>query len=689
MFKLIEHINLTKLDELIQLSFIDDKDIKTLKHYRKLFKDKDFIEITYTKKFKNYGRYYGSILQNIDKKFRNYICYDYCIDLDIINCHPTILNQLLIQYDIASKELQSYVDNRSYILQTYNIPKDYISFCINNSNFSSSEPFFNKINKRIYDDLFHKLKKIYPDLFTYISKQKDYNENIEGSFISWVLQTIESDIIDQVIKYLKQHNIKISTYMYDGLLLLKNEQLNDNFLSNLSSFIKEKTYYNILFSFKKMDFDDLLKSISYEKENYIKWKTDFEKNHFYILHPKQGFCMKYNDTFEIYSRNQLTEWYNKSNMNMNYLNNWFDDKHALTFHHYDFIPPPLFCPPDVYNIWNGFKISHINYEYDQTLKSNVLSLFRSFISHLNSNDKDATEFMIKHYAHIIQYPGQKNGICYVISGIQGSGKGTNDSFLRSIIGNYHIQITNPEHALGRFNDIFLGKISITFDETSSIELVKNNGILKTIITEPNLSIEEKGKKTFSSTSCCRIFINTNDQNPVKISDGERRMVILDPPKMTSELANAINNGPFSFIIQDINNSTELKLRNLRIIFDYLSTLNIEYNDMFSWQNNRPITKKYKEVSEHYSKIEHYWIYHFSEEHNDEFNNANDIYQHYSALLDENKNKFKLGTKEFYQFLRTIPNQYKRTSTSRQYKFNFDEIKHFLEHNHLYTNYEPS
>ena len=687
MLKLSERVNVEKLKKVVNSSYLKDpNDIKKLEIYLKKLGNSDFVEVEYSKKSENFGRYYGSSIQSMDKKVRNFICSDYCVDLDMVNCHPTLLLNEFKKRNINCKELQEYVDNRESILKKFKVDKTMINTCINFVDFESPFEFFNNINKVIYNTFFPLLRndKKFDNLWKYIVKLNEAKGNKQGTFMAWYLQTVEANVMDFVFEFLKTKDIQVHTHMYDGFLLYKNDLLTDELLTEISEYVKTKEY-DVSFIYKPMLYDELEKSLIEEDNNYSIWKEKFEINHFYVRKPVQTFCeINEKGLPEYYSGDDLIDWYRLDpNFNIKFLSRWTKDLHIKHFESCDFYPPPLKCPNNVFNLWKGFDIQNYPISYEEDEKEPVIKNFIDFISHLNSHDEKSINFMLNHYAHMIQRPGEKNAICYVISGVGGSGKGTNYNFLKSILTNFAIQISDTEQAMSKFNNLYYGKIAVVLDEASSYALVSNEGKIKNFVSEPTMSIEKKGQDTFEARSFCRLFITTNEQNPVKITNSERRLVLLDPPEMPQILIDSINDGPYSFIIDNLETcEDQTKIKNLKIIFDYLNEFPILYKKKKEWEINRPITNKYKEVAEHFYKIEYYWLYNYSKNHNDEQVNASDLFLSYQNVSKQNNDKYPLGPKQFGSWLKKTPCECKKNS-SIKYKFNFETIKKFLSDNNFY------
>lgn len=89
--------------------------------YRKQLKsNNDIMHITYKRKEHGFGRTWAkdNISYNmIRRAIRHSLCKEKYIDIDIKNCHPEILKQILIHNKIKCNELIEYCTNRDKILK--------------------------------------------------------------------------------------------------------------------------------------------------------------------------------------------------------------------------------------------------------------------------------------------------------------------------------------------------------------------------------------------------------------------------------------------------------------------------------------------------------------------------------------------------------------------------------------------
>lgn len=233
---------------------------KILKNYYKNVAD-GFINVSYKQK-KNRGRYYSSYgFQNLQCDVRCYLADSNYIDIDCVNCHPTILSKL-IDLHLSSKpnfvnHMSEYINDRKRWLRINKTGKlDFLKMINKDTN---SFSIFKNIHTQIY-------KKLLPIIagenkLAYLEFKKQCKKdnklyNVGGKFLSMYLQNIENDILMVIYNYLTDKKIKVGALIHDGLMFEKvngENPLTEKMVEELEILIEEKTDFNIKLSFKSTD----------------------------------------------------------------------------------------------------------------------------------------------------------------------------------------------------------------------------------------------------------------------------------------------------------------------------------------------------------------------------------------------------------------------------------------------------
>lgn len=222
------------------------------------------VNVCYSQK-KGYGRFFankGLSLQSLCKKIRHTIARDYYVDLDIVNCHPVLLQYLCKKHGFAHAQLTEYIKNRdkyitdgpdrdifkeAFLCATNGGGKTNLDELINNPKYGLNckptivflkkyrkemviihECFYNMRDTTKYDELVKKRK----------DKGKDYNH--KAAYMNTILCSLENEILMQIVNYFK--NPKDVVLIFDGLMLRKRTEHYN--LIGCQNHIKEE-YHNL------------------------------------------------------------------------------------------------------------------------------------------------------------------------------------------------------------------------------------------------------------------------------------------------------------------------------------------------------------------------------------------------------------------------------------------------------------
>ena len=143
-------------------------------------------------------------------------------------------------------------------------------------------------------------------------------------------------------------------------------------------------------------------------------------------------------------------------------------------------------------------------------------------------DRDRTlfDYLIKFLAHMWQKPEEKPGILIVLLGGQGSGKGTLFNLLQSIWSRTTLHVSDVEHVTGGFNGAMERNYIVNMDEALFSGDRRSMDRLKSMITEPKITIEQKYQPRRTIQSLHRFFAASNHDHFGNIELDDRRFVFL-------------------------------------------------------------------------------------------------------------------------------------------------------------------
>jgi hypothetical protein len=176
--------------------------------------------------------------------------------------------------------------------------------------------------------------------------------------------------------------------------------------------------------------------------------------------------------------------------------------------------------PDYYNLYRGFAVEP---------KRGDWSLLRR---HIEENICGGIglyyQYLIDWMADLVQDPGGlKPGVALVLRGGRGTGKGLFATAFGGIFGPHFLPLTDQNHLVGRFNSHHKDALLVFADECFWAGDKGSEGILKGLITEPTIRVEQKGKDSFEIQNHIRLIVASNEEWVVPSGMDERRFFVLD------------------------------------------------------------------------------------------------------------------------------------------------------------------
>ena len=202
------------------------------------------------------NRYYAdsSCLTYLKKEIRNSIMPKNIKDIDMVNCHPVILN-FLCKNKIDCNILKNYIENRELILSSFGEDRKIVK-----------ELFLSILNggfKDIYSD--DKQTNNYLKLFEqeiiriqnyfYINDKRylDIDYNYKGKNLSRIILDIENQILQIMINYFISKKVNILTLEYDGLKIYTDKNSKHFSINELELNIYKNIGINMKLAFKNIE----------------------------------------------------------------------------------------------------------------------------------------------------------------------------------------------------------------------------------------------------------------------------------------------------------------------------------------------------------------------------------------------------------------------------------------------------
>ena len=356
------------------------------------------------------------------------------------------------------------------------------------------------------------------------------------------------------------------------------ESATDDFISKCTDTIREASYgWKYLYDCLKIDDIDYYNSVS--TLTYGKMKETFEKTHCKVMFPPM--VLYYNGESEYYTGSIKSmkdsyahlqckvcikdKWVNKQFIEM-----WFKDSAIRVYEKVVFEPPPIVSNPNYFNTWVDFKISKeplikTDRDYWQEYLTFAYNLF---------GDKKVVDYMLARYAYKIQYPAKRTHVIFVITGIEGDGKNRFLQPIYNIMNGYTVELARAKELFEKHSNHEERKLLVLVNEASGSANFENSEVLKTRITENNLTINPKGIQAYKIENMCEYDMTGNGEKIVKISDDSTR-------RFFQAESTSYYNGNTSFFTDYIENieNTPVALRQI-----YEGFLNFDWKSIVPSHN---------------------------------------------------------------------------------------------------------
>ena len=458
---------------------------------------------------------------------RAYLAQDY-VDLDIQNCHPTILNFLAQKHGLDHTLLQSYIDNRDGWGEAFpKMKKIDALVAINNQDFVTDNPLFIEIKTIV--------KTLY-GLSEYSNFKIEANKNPIGKFISRLLQYSERRMIEKVISGLPK-KCKLISIIFDGIIT---DSVPDN-LDELNKLIapsklvvkpwkipKFKPKVDLQY-FGKTCFTDIIKTAGRQYKSFSELLDDqfwgfldcvrFVGGNFYIkVSPT---CIQ---IIKDFGRYKHVTWDVDDTPVSISINAVVRKLSALITYH-----DATYFKPDSDDEFSMYM--------NMIAESGVVgdhSLVKPILDHIHDvwadSDKAVYEYIINWLSFIAQNPGDKTEVAIVLLGEEGTGKSTICDFIRKRVFGKHLcfKIPGLDKAVRSFNSHLSGKMLIVLEELKSEKHSMKVDIdrFKDLITSDEVDIERKGIDVQTERNTMNFLAFSNHENVLPMIEGMKRRVMV-------------------------------------------------------------------------------------------------------------------------------------------------------------------
>jgi hypothetical protein len=692
-------------------------------YYKNYNKKHDGFIVKYSRHKQKYGRVYPCQslgLSSMAQATRNTLIKDLYYDFDLSNAQPAIIKNICESNNIECSTIKYYCENQAQIKKDLSkelncdetdIKKLFIRLAFfgsfnnwaidNNIEYEKIPDIVSNYIQELKNiSLLLKSKNPVLHKIVYDQKTEKNESNIIGSFFSKYLQEYELRIVESVLEWLfneteicnsKDPLMKIATYEYDGIKLLKKNIDKwgsiDDFCNKLNEITFKKTGFAMKWVNKPIDkvldikFDNNIFENSYNSKK-IEWEEKFCK----ILDSGE-YIEKNGNEIIIKTRKNLLDSYeheccgiDENGKNIQFLNIWLKDPNIRKYKKRESHPNPKKCPDDVFNMWVDFEMENID-EYEH--KEEELQFILNHIKILCGHEQEIYEYFLMWMAHMVQFPEIKS-ICPTLISTEGGGKTTLIDLLTKMMGHKKVLMTSkPEQQVwGTFNNMMMDSFLVNLNEVNLGNSYNAENNIKQLITDPTITINIKGISEFTMKSYHRFIATTNNPDGFfKTTRKDRRNLVI---RSSDELVN--NFSYFKKINQLIDDVNVVKtfyeyLKKMENIPEKLDTPpKTEHQTSLFEMNESPIEQFIKNMTREY-------LYQrYATDKNDKSPHIvelypNEIFKMFQVWLMTTKMKYEMNSIKFGIAIKNLKidgiEKGRHTNIGTSKIFNIDKLKkHF-------------
>jgi len=284
-----------------------------------------------------------------------------------------------------------------------------------------------------------------------------------------------------------------------------------------------------------------------QDEAYLAWKENFEKDwckikntsSFIREYKQDGIFVKYviqnkKQVRDAYEHECYSKEVNGKTKRMSCISTWFEDETMRCYDEAQVYPPPLVCPPNVFNLWRPFVFEGQPITADDPdFDLDAVQRFAQHSEIMCNHEQPVFDYFVSWVAHSFQFPSIKPECAVSLIGKQGTGKSTITTTLGRLMGaGKKLETSTPERdCWGNFNAPMTNAYLVVLSETDKRNLgVNGEKQLKKLITDHakdgGYLINPKGKDQFGINSFHRVIQDTNTADPTATGEDDRRNLII-------------------------------------------------------------------------------------------------------------------------------------------------------------------
>lgn len=220
---------------------------------------------------------------------------------------------------------------------------------------------------------------------------------------------------------------------------------------------------------------------------------------------------------------------------------------ALNIHEIDRVDGLLYDPrPETLRIFDYKGVRYLNEYRPDTMPpedpgnaDKAMSVLRRMAVNVAGEE---WRLLLDFLAYMVQFPGHKIRWCICIQSAQGAGKSMLAAMVGSVLGQENVIAVEPRHFKDGWNDWAYGKQFIIFEEifVAGESRAALMDLLKTIISETEITINQKKMDARKILNFANAIAFTNHQDALYLEESDRRYAVVKSPIQTKKDVERLN-----------------------------------------------------------------------------------------------------------------------------------------------------
>lgn len=207
---------------------------------------------------------------------------------------------------------------------------------------------------------------------------------------------------------------------------------------------------------------------------------------------------------------------------------WTLHPHRLTVSNYTLDPRHSFgVVEDKINLWKGYPI------FEAGTPDKAAWVRQEWQKFMEGLFGEHWQWVGLWAGHLLNRPWERtNQAVMLVTMVQGIGKSLLGDVLRDLTGEHGLE-GKASAMFSPFNSEMEAKTFVMINELD-VKFGAKEGQLNDLLSEETVRLEQKGKDVINLPNLRRWYLTTNTSSPCRLSKGQRRVLVINPPRIMSD-----------------------------------------------------------------------------------------------------------------------------------------------------------